>query len=171
MEMMDMSESKDVIYTCLDFELPTERTLALWMADIGGEIRGWGNHHGKHVTLQFRPTEAQVANLPEGRHVGLRVVSFISDENCQAFGVEILDPEVKALCENEQPHITMWTSRHVSPVYSNGLFERSVGAKECSEEAHIEGLWKHLGQTEVCYFDIDGPLIQGMVTTVKKDKR
>jgi len=76
------------------------------------------NVFGDHLTIKFRPTAEEVAQLPLGKQVLLEVIGVAWDEKGQAALIRGVQSN------NKHPHITISTARGVKPVYSNELFEK-----------------------------------------------
>lgn len=72
-----------------------------------------------HMTIAFKPTEDEIAGLPLGQLIKLRVVGHAADEYGQAVAVE----PVGVVSKNAAPHITISVDKK-SPVYSNELLAK-----------------------------------------------
>jgi hypothetical protein len=85
------------------------------------------------MTVQFGPSEEDVAATPIGEPGTLRVVGIAADEKGQAVLVEPSYPST-----NPMPHVTVAVAEGVKPVYSNELLKRG-------------------------YEEVDGPLLTGTI--------
>merc|ERR1712087_643781 len=75
-----------------------------------------------HLTLKFQPLQKEVNALPFGKKVRLRLVGYALHEYIQCFLVDILDDEVRRMCTNQNPHISVSCNRSIcGPVVSNDL--------------------------------------------------
>lgn len=80
--------------------------------------------YAHHLTLKFRPSEAELAALPLGREVGMTITGFAHDSQAQAVTVEAELPSA-----NEHPHITVATALGTKPVYANELLKTATMLK------------------------------------------
>jgi hypothetical protein len=71
-----------------------------------------------HLTLAFKPTAAQVADLPIGEMVTIRVRGRAHDAEIQALFCAVSLP-----CKNEYPHITIACAAGINAVQSNVLLK------------------------------------------------
>ena len=69
-----------------------------------------------HMTIAFKPTDDEIAALPLGQLIKLRVVGYAEDEYGQAIAAE----PVGVVSKNAIPHVTISVDKK-SPVYSNEL--------------------------------------------------
>lgn len=110
---------KKVMYTAVVLTPHSHDQLLLWWKEtVGVPLHDKVLAH--HMTIKFKPSEAEVSALPLGTEVRLQVLGYGADAKGQAIVVESLD--VKST--NPHPHITVAVSAGVSPVYSNELLGR-----------------------------------------------
>ena len=119
------------IYTAIVLDEPSKDSLLGWWEDNVGPLHQ--NIYAHHMTIQFGPSEEDVAATPLGDSGSLRVVGIAQDERGQAVVVEPSYPSTKAL-----PHVTVAVAEGVKPVYSNELLARG-------------------------YEEVDGPLLTGTI--------
>lgn len=77
-----------------------------------------------HLTLRFNAALTKEQQLFLETSFQVRIIADAWNGEIQAAKAEILDPQVAALCENKQPHITI-SSNGASPVKSNAMFAGS----------------------------------------------
>jgi hypothetical protein len=93
----------------------TEALLRWWEAEVGELLP---KHIAHHMTIRFRPTEAELAELVLGQATALRVVGFAHDAGIQAVVVELAGDRRSA---NAVPHVTLATDGVTPPVRANDL--------------------------------------------------
>ena len=74
-----------------------------------------------HVTLQFGADRAQFEHIL-GKEVEVRVKAVCTNDRIQALSVD-LPEDIKPLCKNKHPHITLSMANGVKPVESNAMLE------------------------------------------------
>lgn len=126
--------AKKIAYTGVFLNEQSHEALLRWFEQTAGRPL-LGKIHGHHMTIQFKPSPEDLAALPAGQTVKVRVVAWAADELAQAVVVE---PEVAS--KKAVPHITVATADGTSPAYSNDLLA--------------------FGATPV-----DGPTLEGVVGT------
>eukprot|EP00754_Rhynchopus_humris_P003939 Rhum_TRINITY_DN12043_c0_g1::Rhum_TRINITY_DN12043_c0_g1_i1::g.48543::m.48543 len=88
--------------------------LLAWCATTFGPPLDGGRVVAEHMTIKFRPSQKDTAQLSFGSHTALRVVGYTQDSHVQA--VVVASREVRSA--NLVPHITVCV--HLKkPVYSN----------------------------------------------------
>lgn len=71
-----------------------------------------------HVTLKFKPSQADVDALEMGRVVEMTVIGIAASDDVQAVVVAL---PADLICSNVYPHVTVSTAPYISPKYSNSL--------------------------------------------------
>jgi hypothetical protein len=92
----------------------TEALLRWWETVVGPLLQ---KHIAHHMTIRFRPTEAELAEYELGQATALRVVGFAHDTGIQAVVVELVDVG----SANAVPHVTVATDGVTPPVRANDL--------------------------------------------------
>lgn len=77
-----------------------------------------------HVTLHFGCSAEEFAQFI-GREVRVQFDAECWDGDIQACSVRILDPEISAICQNENPHVTISMGEKIRPVQSNDMLRSS----------------------------------------------
>lgn len=90
--------------------------------------------HAHHVTLKFKPTDADIAVIPMGKTVSFSVIGHASNNDCQAIAVK-LPPDV--ISNNSIPHITISTAPGIAPKASNSLLANGF---ENTKHVTLEGV-------------------------------
>lgn len=129
--------AKKIAYTGVFLDEKNRAELLRWFEQTAGQPL-LGKTHGSHMTIQIKPTDADLAALPLGQKATLRVVGWASDEKGRAVVVEPSVPSTKPIA-----HVTVATAADVPPVYSNDLLA--------------------LGVTPA-----DGPVLEGVIGTFPK---
>ena len=112
---------EEALYTAVILDDPTE-LLRLWEQETGIPLHPKKIAH--HMTIKFKPSPEEVARLPIGKRVNLRVIGYAADDKGQA--VAVVPQGVSSA--NEIPHVTVAVNG-TSPVYSNELLKRGRGQK------------------------------------------
>ena len=108
-------EVEDRSYVGIVLDKPShERLLSWWKQDVKLPLLSKVFAH--HQTLVFRPTPEDLAKLPVGDKVTLRVIGWAADDRAQAVQVSSPHPGRSAVA-----HITIAVSADTQPVYSNAL--------------------------------------------------
>jgi hypothetical protein len=114
------------IYAGIFLDDKSHKALLAWSAKTMGPALEKVLAH--HCTLQFKPQEYYVKDLPLGTKVSLTVFRFDSDTHAQAVQViGTTEPDREKLrlyCYNNIPHITVSTDAETKPVYSNSLLDK-----------------------------------------------
>lgn len=95
----------------------SQQSLLKWCEGIFGPPYSTVKAH--HMTIKFMPHDDDVASLPSGSIVPLKVIGYSSDRYCQAVVVE----SRRVPSANPIPHITI-SLNNSAPVYSNELLSR-----------------------------------------------
>lgn len=77
----------------------------------------------EHMTIQRKPSDKELADLPMGKEVKMRVIGYADDSSGQAVVVE---PEIRS--EKPIPHITISVAEGIHPEYSNDLLAKGFQA-------------------------------------------
>lgn len=99
--------------------------------------------YADHVTLRFKVGEAPYQPWI-GRRFQAAVTAEAWNDDIQAIRVE-LPADVRPLCENEHPHVTVSARRGVSPKKSNALLEAPAHEAPLAAELSFEIVWKPFG--------------------------
>ena len=111
---------KKVSYSAIFLDDASHRELLAWWVKATG-LPLLSQVHGHHMTIKFKPSPEEVAQLDLGQKAKLRVIGWAADEKGQAV---LVDPEVEST--NPKPHITVAVAPGVSPAYSNELLASGV---------------------------------------------
>lgn len=89
-----------------------------------------------HITMRFFNADAPwtpeiAATFKEflGRNFTIRAIRVVSDKNGSALKC-LLPEEIRHLCSNDHPHITIKTAPDVPPAYSNELLAKDLSSVE-----------------------------------------
>ena len=109
-----------VLYTALVLDAASHAALIAWFERVSGTpiLEKVFAHH---VTLQFKPTEDQVAATDIGAEAAVIVTGWAADAHTQAV-VVLTGLEVAS----ELPHVTVACAQGTSPVRSLELLQRGV---------------------------------------------
>jgi len=71
-----------------------------------------------HITLKYG-----ISSYPEmlGKNVKIKLESICLSQYCQVAKVSFIDDEIKSICCNRIPHITLSTDKNTKPSFSNVL--------------------------------------------------
>jgi hypothetical protein len=86
-----------------------------WRKNVGPTL---SKTYSDHMTLQFKPTSNEMAELPLGKKVHLQIIGYAEDEHAQVVVVRIPIPSA-----NKVSHITVATDG-APPKYSNDLLAK-----------------------------------------------
>lgn len=103
-----------------------ELLLDYWNQSVGvtGDL---GKIHADHMTLQYKPTKAEVLALPLGKRVSIYAFLWASDgDSCE--GVQVYSPNIKS--NNTYSHCTVSTSNSTGAVCTNSILERVHNGSE-----------------------------------------
>jgi hypothetical protein len=114
--------AKGITYTGVFLTEPSHHALLQWWASHTKLPLLGGKTFAHHMTIKFKPSAADVAQLTLGTKVKLHVVGWAADEKGQAVLVE----PVGVKSDNKHAHITISTASGVGPVYSNELLGKGV---------------------------------------------
>ena len=114
-------EPSGTLYTGV-FLTKTSHKLLLdyWNQSVGvtGDL---GKIYADHMTLQYKPTKAEVLALPLGKRVSIYAFLWASDgDSCE--GVQVYSPNIKS--NNTYSHCTVSTSNSTGAVCTNSILER-----------------------------------------------
>lgn len=98
------------------------RLLQWWQSSVRSKLLPKVFAH--HVTLRFKPSEAELARFDIGAQALVQVLGYAEDEKAQAV---LVRPSVASA--NRHPHITVATDHGVPPVYSNDLLAKGYTRK------------------------------------------
>lgn len=112
--------AKKIAYTAVFLDQTSKEMLQRWFEATTGQTL-LGTPHAHHMTIKFKPSDAEIAALPLGQKAKLRVVGWAADDKVQAVVVEPEIPSQKAI-----PHITVATEGDTPPAYANELLARNV---------------------------------------------
>jgi hypothetical protein len=115
-------QSKTPTYTAVFLDDESKRKLLSWWKSENGDLLPVT--YADHMTIQFRPSEDEVAKLSLGEEATLHVVGWAADDRGQAILVRSEVPS-----SNQNPHITVATAKGTSPVYSNKLLAQQGHTK------------------------------------------
>ena len=111
----ELPKPKKVVYSGIFLDEENhQKLLQWWEQEVGKPLLDKLFAH--HMTLKFKPTPEEVANLPLGKTVMLKIVGWAADERAQAV---LMQTDVPS--NNANPHITISTDSTTSPAYSNEL--------------------------------------------------
>jgi len=117
----DIVLSKEVIYTGIFLHARDQDKVRKYMMSHCG-LPLLSHLTDCHLTLKFMPSQAQVDELPFGKKVNIRLIGYATHEYVQCFLVDIMDKQIRKLCTNELPHISVSFNKNVcGPVVSNDL--------------------------------------------------
>jgi hypothetical protein len=74
-----------------------------------------------HMTVKFKPSEADLAELNLGEQIQLQVIGWADNGHIQAVAVTA-SPRLP--CANAVPHVTVATDGRTPPKFSNDLLEQ-----------------------------------------------
>eukprot|EP01084_Bolivina_argentea_P219165 371785_1 len=115
--------SKDFMYTGIFMDQETQKKIRKYFMNISGECL-LCDTTDCHLTLKYLPLINDVENLPFGKRVCLRIIGYAMHKYINCFIVDIMDDEVRRLCSNKYPHISIsFNKSHLRPNYSNELLE------------------------------------------------
>ena len=96
-------QSKTPTYTAVFLDDESKRKLLSWWKSENGDLLPVT--YADHMTIQFRPSEDEVAKLSLGEEATLHVVGWAADDRGQAILVRSEVPS-----SNQNPHITVATA-------------------------------------------------------------
>lgn len=107
-------QAREPTYTAIFLDDESKRKLLSWWKSEVMQVLPV--IFADHMTIKFRPSEAEVAKLALGEEATIHVIGWAADERGQAVLVRSDVPSA-----NQNPHITVATAKGTSPVYSNKL--------------------------------------------------
>lgn len=105
-------------YAAVFLNRPSQRRLLAWWEHTVG-VPLLGDIKADHMTIRFKPSEAEIKKIPVGTGATIRVVGYAADEKGQAVLVSSSTPSW-----NKHPHVTVAVAPGVGAVYSNELLAR-----------------------------------------------
>jgi hypothetical protein len=115
-KLMREAEDRSFVAAVLD-KASRDRLLRWWKTDV--KVPFLSRLYGHHMTLVFRPSPDEVARLPVGEKVTLRVTGWAADNYGQAVQLATTLPTKSVV-----PHITIAISVSSTPAYSNALLNQ-----------------------------------------------
>jgi hypothetical protein len=119
-------QGKKVLYVALILDEASRQAAQDWFVEEAG-VALLPTVITHHVTLQFKPSEEQLAQLAVGSRAAVRAVGWAADASAQAVVVSGVE------AYSGIPHVTVATATGVPPAYSKTLlqagFTRAAGPK------------------------------------------
>jgi len=107
-----------VLYTALILDPASHTAVQKWFEQVSGEPL-LDTVFAHHITIQFKPSESQVADIEVGSKASVKVVGWASDDKIQVVVVSGLT------VASGVPHVTLATAPGTSPAYAKQLLQDS----------------------------------------------